>query len=115
MVDDGAQSRACETQDYPVVYANTAQISTSAYDARIVFALARGNDAPQRPLVEVFLSVEQAKAMSILLSKSLEKWEDATSTTIHVPPAIIETQVVVERKTRRKQGKRHPRTTKKTD
>ncbi len=69
-----------QTPDYRESYANSVQVRVSVWDFQLVFGLATP-DAPDQVTISnhtaIFLSPQQAKALSNMLAQNLAQYEHA--------------------------------------
>ena len=71
-----------QTPDYRESYANSVQVRVSVWDFQLVFGLA-SSESPEQVTIRnhqaIFLSPQQAKALSNVLAQNLAQYEQAFS------------------------------------
>ena len=74
------QMNLVQTPDYRETYANSVQVRVSVWDFQLVFGLA-ASEAPDQVTIRnhsaIFLSPQQAKALSNMLAQNLAQYEHA--------------------------------------
>jgi flagellar protein FlaG len=72
-----------QTPDYRESYANSVQVRVSVWDFQLVFGLA-SSDSPDQVTIRnhqaIFLSPQQAKALSNVLNQNIAQYEQAFGT-----------------------------------
>jgi flagellar protein FlaG len=72
-----------QTPDYRESYANSVQVRVSVWDFQLVFGLA-SSDSPDQVTIRnhqaIFLSPQQAKALSSVLNQNIAQYEQAFGT-----------------------------------
>jgi len=72
-----------QTPDYREAYANSVQVRVSVWDFQLVFGLA-SSDSPEQVTIRnhqaIFLSPQQAKALSNVLGQNVAQYEQAFGT-----------------------------------
>jgi len=76
------QVNLIQTPDYRESYANSVQVRVSVWDFQLVFGLA-SSESPEQVTIRnhqaIFLSPQQAKALSNVLAQNLAQYEQAFS------------------------------------
>lgn len=74
------QMNLVQTSDYRESYANSVQVRVSVWDFQLVFGLA-SSDSPDQVTIRnhqaIFLSPQQAKALSNVLNQNIAQYEQA--------------------------------------
>jgi hypothetical protein len=77
------QMNLVQTPDYRESYANSVQVRVSVWDFQLVFGLA-SSDSPDQVTIRnhqaIFLSPQQAKALSSVLNQNIAQYEQAFGT-----------------------------------
>lgn len=77
------QMNLVQTPDYRESYANSVQVRVSVWDFQLVFGLA-SSDSPDQVTIRnhqaIFLSPQQAKALSNVLNQNIAQYEQAFGT-----------------------------------
>src|SRR5271165_7562329 len=77
------QMSLVQTPDYRESYANSVQVRVSVWDFQLVFGLA-SSESPDQVTIRnhqaIFLSPQQAKALSNVLAQNLAQYEQAFGT-----------------------------------
>ena len=72
------QVNLTQTPDYRETYANSVQVRVSVWDFQLVFGLA-SSEGPEQVTIRnsqaVFLSPQQAKALSLMLHQNVQNYE----------------------------------------
>jgi uncharacterized protein DUF3467 len=75
---EGITQKLIESADTPVIYTNTARVTSSFYDVQIVFSEVRQtgpSEVTTRAHVAVVMSPEHAKALAEALNTTIEQYE----------------------------------------